>query len=276
MSALTDYEIRVALGRDIVIHPLVEQHITATGYDISLGVGTVLLATGSWKMAEEIDGVSVLTIPKRTSAVLVTAEQIWLSNNIIGTIHSRGTLSARGLVLNSTTVDPNWTGALVLRIFNMTDNDLGIRLGERIATLMFHRATTGTRSVAASAPRAMLPVFVPHDAARAALSDHVASFTTDFNDEVARARSLRLVLDSMQSWIARWPAWLSRSFDLAFAALLVTALVGGLLSLVAWSATRSILIYFGNDPGPANSQTMVASAALVVSCIVGLRQLGRK
>ena len=69
---------------------------------------------------------------------MLTKEYICLGDRYCATIHARARLSIRGLVLNSTTVDPNWSGRQTYLIRNFTLNSVEFSPSRPFATMMIH------------------------------------------------------------------------------------------------------------------------------------------
>jgi len=274
MSTLTDRDILKALGRDLVIEPLNDMSVTPTGYDLTIGKGVLIDDYGE-RIIPQKEG--YLIVPPSRSAVVLTGEQLWISRRLVGTLHSRGTLAARGLLVNSTTVDPNWQGVLVLRLFNTTSSPIELKSGETFVTLMLHRASTPTSAKSATEPKGMLQGFVPDPVARGVLTDYLTALShREFDEKVARARSTTLVIDSLSRWASGVPSWLTRALSWLYGVLLISAATFGVLSLVKWEFVRAQIKKLGTDPGPLNAQTVVAACSLLLVALSALRAHGRR
>ena len=66
-------------------------------------------------------------------------EWVWLSGRLCGTLHFRGSLSIKGLVLNSTTVDPGWNGRMTFAIQNTSQFPVDLDMSDRFVTLVLHK-----------------------------------------------------------------------------------------------------------------------------------------
>jgi len=83
-------------------------------------------------------------IPAQSGAIIVTLDDIYLSNKIAGTIHARATLSAKGLIINPLTIDPNYRGKLIFYVYNSSHLDIKLKEKEEIITLILHKLITST------------------------------------------------------------------------------------------------------------------------------------
>ena len=140
MAALSDVDIKKELGKNIVIEEFNEESLTPIGYDLRIG------AAFSPDMAQEavyIEGSSVVIKAGKMLQIICKAF-VWVSARILASIHSRGSLSVEGLVLNSTTIDPNWSGQMALALFNFSDHDIEIKIGDRFATVIFYYCSSPT------------------------------------------------------------------------------------------------------------------------------------
>ncbi|MFW9263515.1 dCTP deaminase domain-containing protein [Nostoc sp. CALU 546] len=141
MSILSDQDIKYLLNKEIVIYPYGEDCISPLGYDLRIGYA-INLSDGHQSTVSE--GTGKILIPARTSTFIITKEHVYLSRRIAGTLHARGSLAARGLYINSTTIDPNWGGQLTFLISNISDKPVELDVESRFVTLIFHRVNTPT------------------------------------------------------------------------------------------------------------------------------------
>lgn len=141
MSILSDQDIKYLLNKEIVIYPYGEDCISSLGYDLRIGYAINLTEEHQNTVAL---GSSTIEIPAKTSTFIITKEHVYLSKRIAGTLHARGSLAARGLFINSTTIDPNWSGQLTFLIHNASDKPVELDVESRFVTLIFHRVNTPT------------------------------------------------------------------------------------------------------------------------------------
>lgn len=138
MSILTDNEINRVINKDLVIHPFDERCLTPLGYDLRVGYA-INLINQPINLTD-----SKIVIPPKTSIFIISKENIWLSGDLIGTLHAKGSLAAAGLFINSTTVDPNWSGQMTFLVHNLNDSEIELEIESTFVTLIFHRAKIST------------------------------------------------------------------------------------------------------------------------------------
>lgn len=80
----------------------------------------------------------IIRIPPQKTALIVTEEAIYLNETIAGTCHSRVDLTMRELGHIGTPMKPGRAQHLFITVYNQSDKDKEIRVGERIAVVMFH------------------------------------------------------------------------------------------------------------------------------------------
>lgn len=119
---LTDLDIFRLINHDFVIYPYKKSSVTPLGYDLSLGFAINLHT--KYELRCDQQNQTEMKIPPKTSIFIITEEFIWLSPRLAVTLHSRGGLSAKGLILNSTTIDPNWSGRLTMLLYNSSDQEV--------------------------------------------------------------------------------------------------------------------------------------------------------
>ena len=149
MSILSDQDIKYLLNKEIVIYPYGEECISPLGYDLRIGYAVILASEHQGTVTPDSGRIS---IPAKTSFFIITKEHIFLSRRIAGTLHARGSLAARGLYINSTTVDPNWSGQMTFLIHNISEKPVDLDLESRFITLIFHQVNTPTLNTHSSNP----------------------------------------------------------------------------------------------------------------------------
>lgn len=140
MAALSDKDIRRELGKNIIIEEFSDKSLSPVGYDIRIGAAFLpgIHQTARYSEGEE------LIIKPNSMLQIICKEFIWISPKILATIHSRGSFAVKGLILNSTTIDPNWNGQMALTLYNVSDNDIVLKVGDRFATVIFYYCKTPT------------------------------------------------------------------------------------------------------------------------------------
>lgn len=150
MAILTDSSIEKFLDKKFVIYPFDKSTcLTPLGYDLRIGYAVAL---GKGKEVIKFEDNEEIVIPAKSSMFIISKEHIWLSGNIVGTLHSIGGLAAQGLLLNSTTIDPNWAGQLTCLITNPTKHSITLDSNSRFITMILHQATTSTINTPQAGP----------------------------------------------------------------------------------------------------------------------------
>lgn len=138
---LTDRDIiKLTNKKDIAIFPFHTENVTGVGYDLRIGIIKPLT-----KINQFYEDERTIKIPPNCYCVVITEEFVWLSKFLIGTLHSKGTLSAKGLFTNSTNVDPNFKGQMIMSLYNNSDIEIVIEKNNpTFITLIFHLVKTQT------------------------------------------------------------------------------------------------------------------------------------
>jgi dCTP deaminase len=140
MSVYSDVDIKYNMDKRIVIHPLDESCITPVGYDLRIGFAHNLIDSTLNNSTTK----DHFWLTPKASTFIMSMEHVWLSGDLIGSLHPRGTLASKGLIISSTTVDPNWQGQLTFLLFNSSDFPVEVAIGETFITLMLHSTITHT------------------------------------------------------------------------------------------------------------------------------------
>jgi len=194
MSGITDVSFNQLEGEDIVIHPVSRDSVTPAGYDLRAGLVGVL-SEGAVETKENSEGMLVHIIPPHTSAYIRTKEYVWLSSRVIATIHARGSLAAKGLFLNSTTVDPNWRGQMTCLLHNINDYEVEIASGMSFATMVMSLVDQPTQRGPDTNPQRVTQMYLERYGeefskvvAAYRNSDEASRLSNKFNEMVATAR----------------------------------------------------------------------------------------
>lgn len=123
-----------------VITPFDNKSVTGVGYDLRIGYYIKIsqkkvIEKGKVNFEEKTE----VELETGESLLIICHERIYLSNRIAGTIHCRGRYASKGLVLNSTTVDPLWNGRMVFLVTNIAGHCVSITLQEHFATIMLQK-----------------------------------------------------------------------------------------------------------------------------------------
>lgn len=150
--ALSDVDLRRQRGYLYTISPFDERLLTPLGYDVRPGfvitpdTAEVLYASDG---TDPQHGSASFTIPAGRAVTVVTEERLYLTGKLIATLHGRSRITARGILTNPVTVDPNWNGRLILHFYNSSCEDVTVPTMAGIATLIVHSVKTKTKSKAA-------------------------------------------------------------------------------------------------------------------------------
>lgn len=153
MATHTDIDILAGNGVDFVITPWKPELVTPVGYDLTIGVAATItgnILTHSMSGKEEAP--VTLKVPGHGKLLILSKESVWLSERISGTLHSRGSLSAKGLLINSTTVDPNWQGPMTFLLHNVSDTEITVDATKPFVTLVLHSVLSPTDTAYAADP----------------------------------------------------------------------------------------------------------------------------
>ena len=119
------------------IEPFEPKYLTPVGYDLRVGVEGY-----SWKQKRviPIEQEGRIQIDANDTVVIRTLESLSLSRQVAATIHSIvSKVIPKGLSDISTTIDPGWTGKLLISVHNNRDSSTELRFGERLCTVCFYK-----------------------------------------------------------------------------------------------------------------------------------------
>lgn len=130
--------------KGISIEPFENKYLTPVGYDLRIG-----LKGFSWnnKRVIDIEHEKLIEIEAKDTVVIETLESVSLSKEIAGTIHSMvSKVVLQGLSHISTTIDPGWTGKLLISIHNHRDYSVELRFRDSFCTLCFHNVQSESKA----------------------------------------------------------------------------------------------------------------------------------
>lgn len=156
---LSDLDLTQLSGTTYVIFPFGDECCTPLGYDLRIKCLLVQDEALNWNQCD-----STATIQPGSSAVVICEEFVWLSHLVAATIHAKGSLSFKGLSLNSTTVDPNFSGRMIFRIYNSSKTLVDLQEGEKFATMIIHTLKTPTYMCASTRPGDLITKVLPSNA----------------------------------------------------------------------------------------------------------------
>jgi deoxycytidine triphosphate deaminase len=139
-GVLSPREIKQYVKNFRLICPFEEGHLKGASYYLSLG-DEYALQGKKGKLQNEA-GKDEVTIPPFQVAIIKTKEIINMPRFLIGRWNIRVTQAYQGLLwVGGPQVDPVWVGHLFCPIYNLSDEDVTLKKGERIATMDFVRTT---------------------------------------------------------------------------------------------------------------------------------------
>ncbi len=147
MATHTDKDILTGNGVDFVITPWNTDLVTPMGYDLTIGVAATITGNSlNLSMSGKEAAPVTLKVPGHGKLLILSKESVWLSERVSGTLHSRGSLSAKGLLINSTTVDPNWQGPMTFLLHNVSDTEITVDATKPFVTLVLHSVLSPTET----------------------------------------------------------------------------------------------------------------------------------
>ena len=118
---LSDTDILNEIGINIYIYPFQKSNLKGASYNLTAS------ALG-WDIKNKktiYDEVTKkLIINPHSTALIETNEVIWVSSKAAGTYHSKVALVSKGLTHISTTLDPEYIGASLIAVHNLSDNPI--------------------------------------------------------------------------------------------------------------------------------------------------------
>lgn len=129
--------------KGISIEPFEEKYLTPVGYDFRVGVKGF-----SWKKKREFDIEQErrIEIESNDTVVIETLESVSLSKEVGATIHAMATrVVLYGLSHISTTIDPGWTGKLLISIHNYRDSSVELRFRDSFCTVCFYKVESESK-----------------------------------------------------------------------------------------------------------------------------------
>lgn len=139
-AVLLSNEIRYYAEKYRMIEPFEMENLKPAG--IYLTLGPVYSMGGKMQELEKKPGKDELIIPPFQVAIIKTFETINLPRFIIARWNLRVTNVYKGLLwTGALQVDPGWLGQLPCPIYNLSNKDVTLRLGEKIVLMDFVKTT---------------------------------------------------------------------------------------------------------------------------------------
>ncbi len=145
---LSDHTIKYMLGTgELRIEPLDPRQIEPASVDLRLGNTflTPRASNGMCSMSEPPEYESVtaesFVIPTRGFVLATTMEVVTLPNDLTAFVEGRSSVGRLGLFIqNAGWVDPGFSGAITLELYNANNAPMRIEAGRRICQLVLARA----------------------------------------------------------------------------------------------------------------------------------------
>jgi deoxycytidine triphosphate deaminase len=139
---LSGIDFRRKLGRNISIYPFIEGNIESANICVTASEFAWLIGNKKEDLFIKKDDKDQIRIPAGRSALIFTREAVYLGDKLAGVCLPRLDLSFRGLGCNGAPMKPGRAELLKMIMYNQTDDDVYIEVGERIAVLMFHELSS--------------------------------------------------------------------------------------------------------------------------------------
>lgn len=150
------------LNRLLVIHPSRDECITGVGYDLTIGFYVKvnrrrrrIEASGE----TQGEGDDIISLDPDTYLIVVSREFVYLSSRVAATFHSKSSLAAQAIFLNSTTGDPNWVGRLIFLLYNASGTVVQLDLDRTFATMVVHFVERRSRKIPTD-PKTVLAKYI--------------------------------------------------------------------------------------------------------------------
>lgn len=146
MPVLSDVDLRKVMEEDegIIILNMREKSITGAGYDLTIGF---IRDSDTGRIPETCpnDNNRYTLLPGHRYLV-ISKEFLYLSSRYMATLHSRGSYALKGLLVTSTTIDPNYAGCIAGSLFNCSSKEVYIKKNNQFATMVIHELCTSTET----------------------------------------------------------------------------------------------------------------------------------
>lgn len=144
MSVLSNIDIVNAMNEDegIIIMNMRDKSITGLGYDLTIGF--IRDADTGEEPETCADDSNRYTLISGHRYLVISKEFVYISSGYMATLHSRGSYALKGIVVASTTVDPNYAGCITGSLINCTSKDIHIKKTNQFVTMVIHKLCTPT------------------------------------------------------------------------------------------------------------------------------------
>jgi len=99
------------------------------------------------RYGQDANGLHYL-LPPRAYALGVSVETFNIPDNVLGICYCKSTYARCGLMVNTTPLEPEWRGQLVIELANLTDMSIKVYANEGIAQVVFFSGTVPSTTYA--------------------------------------------------------------------------------------------------------------------------------
>lgn len=133
------------MGKEISIYPLSVESIQGSSVDLLAGEYAWSIVTKKSVVSDTPNGKEIKIAPKDI-VIVYSNEVVSVDQSIAGTLHSKIIWTSHGIFMNSTTLDPGYTGNFMFTFYNSGDKEIVWSSGKTpIATLVFFNVNGKTK-----------------------------------------------------------------------------------------------------------------------------------
>lgn len=133
------------MGKEIAIYPLSIESIQGSSVDLLAGEYAWSIVTKKSVVSDTPNGKEIKIAPKDI-VIVYSNEVVSVDQSIAGTVHAKIIWTTNGIFMNSTTLDPGYTGNFMFTFYNMGDKEITLSSGKTpIATLVFFNVSGKTK-----------------------------------------------------------------------------------------------------------------------------------
>ena len=132
------------LGRDIFIYPFKENNLKGSSYNLTAS-RVAYYKDKDGNLVSALVNKDKIIIPKQKLIHIQTEESIYITRRICGTYHTKVKWANEGLSSVSTTLDPCYFGTSLITLYNFSNKDIELDVGETFCTLILHKMSSGDK-----------------------------------------------------------------------------------------------------------------------------------
>lgn len=137
MAALSHADIERELGKNIYLYPLNPNNIKGASINLTA-------SDQAWSVKDKKTIVKdgCITIGPHDTALIETAECIYVTGKICGTYHSKVGIVSKGIGHIGTTLDPLWIGPSIVALHNNMNEPFCLNVGDSFVSIMLYYTRT--------------------------------------------------------------------------------------------------------------------------------------